>query len=259
MISEAQMYHYKARAYDPALGRFLQTDPAGYEAGDMNLYAYVGNNPLNEIDPSGKVNLPPATKPGITYQDPSGNQWVSNANGGWDNENGFGTDGETPPVPPIAFIASFYMFGVGPNLGGGGGGGTSPPPPQKSPLCPISNALEAWSQQDLNTALASSLGGAGLKGSGAAGGAAGGLAVSIGKALTGWTEVFSVTATVEAVGAGLINGSINGDFTSPVVDLGEEALSHFAGVTKGVASTVDAEIGNQINKAAKFSNPCSAN
>jgi RHS repeat-associated protein len=40
------------RYLDPAAGRFLTRDPAGCEA-SVNLYAYVGNNTINESDPSG--------------------------------------------------------------------------------------------------------------------------------------------------------------------------------------------------------------
>lgn len=51
-IPELGLYDYKARNYSPTLGRFLQTDPAGYGDG-MNWYAYAHNDPVNGSDTSG--------------------------------------------------------------------------------------------------------------------------------------------------------------------------------------------------------------
>jgi RHS repeat-associated protein len=47
------VYYYRARFYHPGLGRFIGEDPAGFAGGDVNLYAYVRNNPVNWSDPFG--------------------------------------------------------------------------------------------------------------------------------------------------------------------------------------------------------------
>jgi len=49
---ETGLYYYRARYYDPMDGNFISKDPIGFKGG-INLYSYVGQNPINRIDPSG--------------------------------------------------------------------------------------------------------------------------------------------------------------------------------------------------------------
>ena len=53
--TESGLYYYRARYYDPQIGRFISSDPIGFLGGDINLYRYVKNNPVNLIDPSGEI------------------------------------------------------------------------------------------------------------------------------------------------------------------------------------------------------------
>ncbi len=48
------LYYYRARYYDSEIGRFISEDSLGFGAG-VNFYAYVGNNPVNFSDPSGRI------------------------------------------------------------------------------------------------------------------------------------------------------------------------------------------------------------
>jgi RHS repeat-associated protein len=53
LITELNLYDYRNRVYSAELGRFLQTDPIQFDAGDVNLYRYVGNQVILWSDPLG--------------------------------------------------------------------------------------------------------------------------------------------------------------------------------------------------------------
>lgn len=64
---ETGLYYYRARYYSMSLGRFLSTDLIGYKD-DLNLYAYVGSDPVNNFDPNGQESFAVARRldfPGV--------------------------------------------------------------------------------------------------------------------------------------------------------------------------------------------------
>jgi RHS repeat-associated protein len=52
--AETGLYYYRARYYDPKIGRFISEDPIRFQGG-VNFYAYVANRPTVNVDPFGLV------------------------------------------------------------------------------------------------------------------------------------------------------------------------------------------------------------
>lgn len=52
--SEVGVFYNYFRDYDPATGRYVQSDPIGL-AGGLNTYGYVGGNPVWAVDPKGQL------------------------------------------------------------------------------------------------------------------------------------------------------------------------------------------------------------
>ncbi|MEY2574164.1 MAG: hypothetical protein QOJ87_2377, partial [Verrucomicrobiota bacterium] len=60
-LRDLKLYDYRARLYNPELGRFMQPDPKEFAAGDYNLYRYCHNDPVNRRDPTGLQDFKPVT------------------------------------------------------------------------------------------------------------------------------------------------------------------------------------------------------
>jgi len=112
------LYYYRGRYYSPTLQRFISEDPIGF-LGGINVYAYVGNNPLRYADPLGLDKNPPRPRPPLPWGPPL-------------------PPDTQPPfyLPPDCPLGSESCFG-----GPGRGGPPSPPPP---PSPPRSNPERTW-------------------------------------------------------------------------------------------------------------------
>jgi RHS repeat-associated protein len=77
------LYYYRARYSHPTLQRFLSEDPIEFRGGDVNLYAYVVNNPIRFTDPHGLFLIPfviePVFRPGASPWD-TAPDWHRNRN-----------------------------------------------------------------------------------------------------------------------------------------------------------------------------------
>jgi RHS repeat-associated protein len=105
------LLRFGARDYDPQTGRWTAKDPIGFAGGDANLYAYVGNDPVNRLDPRGTDGTAKTSSP------PPDGEYVPNS-----SQCGYGgickeTNQSVPPPPKSE-----------PNQ-------SVPPPPQKPLDC----------------------------------------------------------------------------------------------------------------------------
>lgn len=91
---ETGLYYYNARYYDPIVGRFISKDPIGFDGGDVNLYAYVGNNITNFTDPTGLTK----SDPWYGYNNKDFQRWFHRC---WKEKGG-------PRVTPEEDIAEAY-------------------------------------------------------------------------------------------------------------------------------------------------------
>ena len=114
--SDTGLYYYKARYYHASLGRFLSTDPVGYDD-QMNLYAYVANRPMGFRDPSGEssyqLGLVFDAEAGSGARVEVGAYIVTDENGDWD----FGIySTETAIASSNVGLSGGIQFGYGPEI-----------------------------------------------------------------------------------------------------------------------------------------------
>ena len=114
--SETNTNYNYYQDYDPATGRYIESDPIGL-AGGINTYGYVGGNPIGAVDPKGLLHWSGA----VTMFSYGGSN-IPNVSVG-----GFGADwvitsdcvrGQQAIVTVSAF-GGFSSIGKGPKLGSG--------------------------------------------------------------------------------------------------------------------------------------------
>jgi len=115
---ETNLYYYRARTYQPSLGRFMSKDPAGF-LDSMNIYFYVANDPVSLEDPLGLFYFGKRNLDGLEFMvnnpvDDFFNTELSHEQGffedvprkGQSRDIGFGPDGRFSGEDPSKYIKS---------------------------------------------------------------------------------------------------------------------------------------------------------
>ena len=87
---------------DPSIGRWFEEDPEGFDAGDANLFRYVGNDPTNETDPSGTQAARPAPWGSTAQPIPPWYRPWNRYSSGPPLSGGLGQAINSMPTPPLA-------------------------------------------------------------------------------------------------------------------------------------------------------------
>jgi RHS repeat-associated protein len=105
----ARLVRFGAPDYDAAAGHWRSKDPLGFAAGDTNLYAYVGGNPVNQTDPAGTDPAP--------YEFPPPGPFENNPPAGWRGPRPQSTPGQdnqcgasAPGSPDVCRVLATLVF-----------------------------------------------------------------------------------------------------------------------------------------------------
>ncbi len=110
---ETGLYYYRARYYNPAMKRFISEDPIGL-GGGINFYVYVGNSPVNWIDPWGLIGIGAIVKGGKNGVAAVGMGRMTGAIVG----GGFGALGGSFLFPGGSVVGGMAGAWLGGNIGG---------------------------------------------------------------------------------------------------------------------------------------------
>ncbi|MGA9127581.1 MAG: RHS repeat-associated core domain-containing protein, partial [Terracidiphilus sp.] len=112
--------YYRARYYNPATGRFISEDPAGFAGSGPNLYAYAYDSPLVFVDPSGlTVTCSYEINSGalVCFDDDSGQEVVNTSgySGGNEGLNPYGVNNPAFESPPDVGPIPEGSYSIGPD------------------------------------------------------------------------------------------------------------------------------------------------